>query len=194
MPRPVTEEQKRVFGADGCVKLGRFVEPEHIGRFLAGARVTMKSVDNPYKVIPSLHLADDRFRDFCWWSGFAGQVANLCEAKQLPLSMTEIFSKDLGAEEPINWHNDTSYYPFKSGLITTIWVALVDISKEMSAMRLVAGSYRRLRMFKPHLPSIAADIKENKSPAGGMRCWAAPRKVCSRGRVRCLGDVLGIFA
>jgi hypothetical protein len=97
----------------------------------------------------------DTVRRFFTDSGVAPVVAAVIGAKKLQYWYDLTFIHDPladGAGSP--WHHDIASFPCKGTQIPSLWIAMCDISRDMSPLECIRGSHRNPNMFRPpvHLP------------------------------------------
>ena len=96
---------------------------------------------------------DESVRAFVFARRFARVAARLMGVKGVRLYHDQALFKEPGGE-PTPWHRDQYYWPLDSGDMVTMWIALVDVSREMGPMTFASGSHRAADV--PSLP-IGAD-------------------------------------
>jgi len=157
--RAITADERDAYGRDGVVLLKGLTPGDWVVRMRDAANEGLGAEGGAFRVLWNPQIWNAAFQDYVWDSGVSRAAASLLADDDLRLMTAEVWAKDPGAEEPIKWHNDISYYPWREADICSVWLALVDVSPEMSAMRFVPGSHRWKRMFKPHVPSAGGDSK-----------------------------------
>ena len=94
-------------------------------------------------------------RRFFTDSGVAPVVAAVIGAMKLQYWYDLTFIHDPladGAGSP--WHHDIAAFPCKGMQIPSLWIAMSDITRDMSPLQCIRGSHRNPAMFRPpvHLP------------------------------------------
>jgi len=80
-------------------------------------------------------------RRFVFAKRFAKIAAGLMGVKGVRLYHDQAFIKEPGGM-PTPWHQDYYYWPLETEHTITMWMPLVDVSREMGSMSFVSGSHR----------------------------------------------------
>ena len=125
-------------------------------------------------------------RRFFTETGVAPVVAAIIGAKKIQYWYDLTFIHDPmaeGAGSP--WHHDIAAFPCKGMQIPSLWIAMSDISRDMSPLECIRGSHRDPRMFRPpvHLPDGMA------TPLGYADLPDVPAKIAAGEYERISWDV-----
>jgi hypothetical protein len=92
----------------------------------------------------------DSVRSFFTDSGVAPVVAAVIGAKRLQYWYDLTFIHDPNAEGAGSpWHHDIAAFPCKGAQIPSLWIAMSDITRDMSPLQCIRGSHRNPIMFRP---------------------------------------------
>lgn len=153
-----SDEEVTAFGETGCLLLREFVAPEAMAALLPEVDRCL-TPGLGYRMGAGMMQTSRPFNDFVFRSGIGEAAGRLMQAKTVRLYVDNLFVKEPATDEPLNWHNDLPYYPFSGGRIISTWIAMADITPEMSPLQLIPGSHQWNRWFKPHIPSPGASVK-----------------------------------
>lgn len=92
---------------------------------------------------------DADVKDFVFDSGVAGLVGQAMRARTLRFYFDHWFIKEPGTMTETPWHQDAPYWPFTGEQIASLWIPLVPVDREASALEFVKGSHRWRKQFKP---------------------------------------------
>jgi len=93
---------------------------------------------------------DPEVRDFFTESGVAPVVAAVIGARRLQYWYDLTFFHDPGADGAGSpWHHDIASFPCKGEQIPSLWIAMNDISDDMSPLHCIRGSHRNRTQFRP---------------------------------------------
>lgn len=76
----------------------------------------------------------------------AARVMGSCRAD---FFYDQAFSKEPGAMKPTPWHQDLPYWPVKGEEITSVWIALDEVTQESGAVEFVIGSHKFDTLYRP---------------------------------------------
>jgi hypothetical protein len=153
--RGTTDIERAQYKTEGCAVLRQFIDASVVTRLCNRATDLLDALEGSYRMVWGPHRWDQVFNEFVWDSEFGLAMSHLMGARDIRLFTSEVWAKEPGSEQPIDWHNDISYYPFSDARICSIWIALVDVSHEMSGMDFIPRSHEWKRRFKPHVPNGA---------------------------------------
>jgi hypothetical protein len=92
--------------------------------------------------VPNLWLIDPIVKSFVTAGRFARVAAELLGVERVRLYHDQaLFKEPAGGYTP--WHQDQFYWPLDTQSTITMWMPLVDISREVGTMRFVSGSHDR---------------------------------------------------
>jgi ectoine hydroxylase-related dioxygenase (phytanoyl-CoA dioxygenase family) len=89
----------------------------------------------------------DEVRQFIFAKRFAKIAADLMGVRGVRLYHDQALIKEPGGK-PTPWHQDYYYWPLDTEQTITMWMPLVDVTKEMGSMSFVSGSHTNTA-FKP---------------------------------------------
>jgi ectoine hydroxylase-related dioxygenase (phytanoyl-CoA dioxygenase family) len=93
---------------------------------------------------------DPEVRSFFTDSGVAPVVAAVIGARRLQYWYDLTFFHDPGADGAGSpWHHDIASFPCKGEQIPSLWIAMNDISDDMSPLHCIRGSHRNPMQFRP---------------------------------------------
>jgi len=87
----------------------------------------------------------------------------------------QLFVKEPGTLDPMPWHHDLPYWPFRGGQVCSIWLAIEDVTAAGSGVEFVAGSHLWGKWYRPQLP-----YDDNKK-YDGLDLEPCPDFGCRRG-------------
>jgi len=151
---PLTDEQKKAYHRDGHILLRGVATHEEIyfyRRFIldAVARVTQEQntqgrisdYSAMFTQVTNVWLLNDMARQFVLARRFAKIAAELMGVKGVRLYHDQALIKEPGGK-PTPWHQDYYYWPLDTEHTVTMWMPLVDITKEMGSMSFATGSHK----------------------------------------------------
>lgn len=99
-------------------------------------------------------------------------IAAVMDARMLQVWAVDLFIKrpEVSARANIGWHQDGPFASYWRGDIFTVWLALTDVSAEMSPLRYVRGSHllgpaARADLFRTDLDLALAGLPEGFAAA-----------------------------
>jgi ectoine hydroxylase-related dioxygenase (phytanoyl-CoA dioxygenase family) len=93
---------------------------------------------------------EPQVRSFFTDSGVAPVVAAVIGARRLQYWYDLTFFHDPGADGAGSpWHHDIASFPCKGEQIPSLWIAMNDISEDMSPLHCIRGSHRNPVQFRP---------------------------------------------
>lgn len=152
----IAPEHVRSFHQDGHLRLRSVLTPEEVKAYrtvLVTAvdrhdqeqQVMEKSVSGQsqgWKFVENLWRLDPAARKFTLAKRFGKIAADLLRVDTVRLFRDQsYFKKPGGGNTP--WHQDGYFMPLDTTQIVTMWIALSDVTTEMSPMTFVSGSHRR---------------------------------------------------
>lgn len=177
----LTDEQIRAYRHDGHILL-RNVCPQAV---LEGYRQRILSVveevvrkrdtqgriedySNLFTQVTNVWRMDEEVRRFIVARRFAKIAADLMGVNGVRLYHDQALIKEPGGK-PTPWHQDYYYWPLDTEYTVTMWMPLVDVTREMGSMSFVSGSHTNTA-FKPLPISDTSQeyferiIREQQSP------------------------------
>ncbi len=159
--RPITPADRATYARDGVVHLAGMFDTDWIARLRAAidrdmAQPSAMAADFNAPGTPGRFFGDmfmwtwdDDFRAVAFDSPAAAIAAALMGALHAHLFYDQLFVKEPGTTKPTPWHQDHPYWAVKGRQISTVWIALDQISHAAGAVEYVAGSHRWARWFRP---------------------------------------------
>ena len=96
-------------------------------------------------------LIQDEFREFALRSPLPEIVAALLQSNEVRLYEDSVLVKEPGTQEKTGFHQDMAYFHLDGDLVCTTWVPLDEVTREMGAVRFVAGSHRDETKYRPSM-------------------------------------------
>ncbi|XP_023715152.1 probable phytanoyl-CoA dioxygenase isoform X4 [Cryptotermes secundus] len=96
------------------------------------------------------------FQEYIYNSPAAELAGNLMCSEWVKFYHEHVLNKEPGAEKATPWHHDQSYYPINGDKVCSIWMPVDPVSLD-STLRLVCGSHRWGRWFKPRKFATESD-------------------------------------
>lgn len=84
---------------------------------------------------------NEQVREFIFARRFAEIAANLMGVKGVRLYHDQALIKEPGGKQT-PWHQDYYYWPLDTEHTVTMWMPLVDVTRDMGSMSFVTGSHR----------------------------------------------------
>ena len=97
----------------------------------------------------------DGFREFVFSSPAAEIAARISGSSRVNIFFDQLLIKEPGTEEPTPWHNDLPYWPLAGARISTVWLALDEVTRDSGAVQYVKGSHKWGDGYHP--PAFAGD-------------------------------------
>ena len=157
----VTEEHRRIFAADGVVKIEGAVDSQWTSRLLALADDRLAhpgkwvgdsaASGSAGRVFTERYLWRDNatVKDFVFGSGVAALAGQVMGVGQVRFYFDHLLVKEPGTADPTPWHQDIPYWPFLGKQICSVWVSATDLTVQESSLEFVRGSHRWDRYFTP---------------------------------------------
>ncbi|MCW5770685.1 MAG: phytanoyl-CoA dioxygenase family protein [Rhodospirillaceae bacterium] len=96
--------------------------------------------------------ADPEFRAFAEESPAAEIAGRIMGADAVRFFYDQLFVKEPGTLDPMPWHHDLPYWPFRGRQVCSIWLAIEDVTAAGSGVEFVAGSHSWGNWYLPQLP------------------------------------------
>lgn len=152
------------FHRDGVVRVAAAVDDAWIEKLRAAIERGLGRSENYFRR-HTLWNADEDLKAFCFNSVAPRLAIALLESNKLNLLYDQIFVKEPGSGAATPWHNDQPYWPVRGWSVSTVWIALDQITAESGAMEFIRGSHRWNRWFQPFLAASdggkAGDYEHN---------------------------------
>ncbi len=150
----VTDEQRGAYRRDGHILLRGVASHEEVffyRRFILDAVAEMTRAQNAqgritdygamFTQVTNVWRLNEMAKQFVFARRFAKIAAELMGVKGVRLYHDQALIKEPGAK-PTPWHQDYYYWPLDTEHTVTMWMPLVDITKDMGSMSFATGSQR----------------------------------------------------
>jgi ectoine hydroxylase-related dioxygenase (phytanoyl-CoA dioxygenase family) len=150
---PLTEEQITRFQRDGHALLRGVCSPEEVAAYRpviteAVARFRRQprpleerdTIGKAFLLVGGIWNRDERMARFTLARRFAKIAADLMGVEGVRLYHDVAVDKEPGGGYT-PWHQDSYYWPMDTLKTVTMWMPLVDITREMGAISFASGSY-----------------------------------------------------
>lgn len=151
---PLRAEQVAAFHRDGHVFLPGVLTGDEVQTYRAVWRtVVARHFPDPpplekrslffraFLSVTNTFLGDPETRPFIYSPRLGKLAADLIGAEGVRVYHNQTFFKEPGGG-PTPWHQDHHYWDIDTPHMVTLWIALVDITPEMGALRFATGSHR----------------------------------------------------
>lgn len=152
---PISEEQVKSYQQNGHIYLQGLTSAEEIRfyrKFILEAveklnteRRAMHERDTYGKAflqIFNLWRANQVLRNFVLAKRFGNVAAKLMGVENVRIYHDQALFKEAGGGHT-PWHQDQFYWPLDTNNTITLWMPLVDLTKEMGIMRFASGSHKK---------------------------------------------------
>jgi len=86
------------------------------------------------------------------------------QADEVRLFYDQVFVKEPNTQEMTDWHQDLPFWPMAGNDILSIWVALVDVGPDNSALEYIAGSHRWGKFYAAAIPDKDPRFRSDLEP------------------------------
>lgn len=151
---PITKDQHDTYRRDGHIILRGVASAEEVQAFrplitgivdeMARAKDRQGRISDysaMFTQVTNMWRMNDAVRRFVFSKRFAKIAADLMGVNGVRLYHDQALIKEPGGK-PTPWHQDYYYWPLDTEHTITMWMPLVDVSREMGSMNFVAGSHR----------------------------------------------------
>ena len=152
-PYPVTADQSRQYQRDGQILLRGLASPEEIALYRPEVQRTLREVSARNEVqgrieeysslfvqVTNVWMLNDRLRPFVLARRFAGAAARLMGVPRVRIYHDQALFKPPGGK-PTPWHQDQFYWPLQTTRTISLWMPLIDLTREMGTMIFANGSH-----------------------------------------------------
>jgi ectoine hydroxylase-related dioxygenase (phytanoyl-CoA dioxygenase family) len=165
--REITDDEIRRYDADGIVCLRGMFDADWLARL---AELVEEDLAAPGPLTMELERSAaagrfffdtfmwtrmEGFREFVFCSPAAEIAARISGSSRVNIFFDQLLIKESGTEEPTPWHNDLPYWPLDGARISTVWLALDEVTRDSGAVEYVKGSHRWAAGYHP--PAFAGD-------------------------------------
>ena len=150
----LTDAQKESFRNDGHVVLRNVCPNDALSLFrprmlevvTEGARKKVRkeggeSYAAMFTQVSNIWQKDRLAREFVFAKRFAKLAADLMGVRGVRLYHDQALIKEPGGK-PTPWHQDQFYWPMDTGNTVTMWMPLIDVSRQMGTMSFASGSHK----------------------------------------------------
>ncbi|MGE0735853.1 MAG: phytanoyl-CoA dioxygenase family protein [Alphaproteobacteria bacterium] len=160
----VTADDIAAFERDGVVCIRNLIGADWVARLRQAVERNMKSPGPWHRGITKsgapgnfyydsmMWRFDADFRDYVLSSPAAQVAGTLMRSKAVRFFYDQLFIKEPGTLDPMPWHHDLPYWPFRGSQVCSIWLAVEDVDRDSSGVEFVAGSHLSGKWFRPILP------------------------------------------
>lgn len=164
----ITDTDRDRLAADGVVCLRRMVDDAWLTRMriavdrvmgashaLARRREVTQALGGKtgrFHISSFIWRWDDDFRDWVLNGPCAEIAAELMQADEVRLFYDQLFVKEPNTAEMTDWHQDLPFWPLAGNDVLSVWVALVDVGPDNSAVEYIAGSHRWGKFYAAAIP------------------------------------------
>jgi ectoine hydroxylase-related dioxygenase (phytanoyl-CoA dioxygenase family) len=152
-PFPVTEEQSRQYQRDGQILLRGLASRADIAVYRPEIQRTLGDVSARKEVqgrieeysslfvqVTNVWMLNDSVRRFVLARRFASAAARLMGVPRVRLYHDQALFKPAGGK-PTPWHQDQFYWPLETTQAISLWMPLIDLTREMGTMIFANGSH-----------------------------------------------------
>lgn len=157
--RPITEDEIDTYREDGIVCLRGLFDADWVSFLREQVAADMANPSGMVKDINEQgstgfffgdtfvchHL--DGFKHAVFDSPAAEIAATVMGSATSTLIFDQILAKEPGTSTRTLWHHDATYWPVAGDMISTLWLALDEVTAETGAVEYVRGSHRWGKRF-----------------------------------------------
>jgi ectoine hydroxylase-related dioxygenase (phytanoyl-CoA dioxygenase family) len=153
-PFAVTPDQGREFQRDGQILVRGLATPAEIAEFRPSIQQTLREVSakkeaqgriedysSLFVQVTNIWRLNDHVRRFVLAKRFASVAARLMGVKSVRLYHDQALFKPAGGK-PTPWHQDQFYWPLDTTHTISLWMPLIDLTREMGTMIFANGSHK----------------------------------------------------
>lgn len=153
-PYDVTDEHQAEYRQNGHLVVRGLASPEEISAIrpritglvddVARNKNTQGRISDYSKMftqVTNVWRLDPEVRSFIFARRFAGVAARLMGVPSVRLYHDQALIKEPGGLQT-PWHQDYYYWPLETEHTITMWMALVDVPRNMGSMSFVSGSHK----------------------------------------------------
>ncbi len=192
-PYHVSDEHKEAYRRDGCILVKNILRQSEVEQFrMYIERAVEKHFEERKKLqkeevvddynayftqVTNLWEKDEMVKKFVFAKRFAKIAADLMGVTGVRLYHDQALFKEPGGL-PTPWHQDQYYWPLDTNNTITMWMPLVDVSKEMGALKFalnsqkdgpvgdIAISSESNEFYENHIKEKCYDVVDNELKAG----------------------------
>ena len=192
-PYPMSAEQQEQYMQDGCILVKNILDRSqvelfrsHIGHavekhFEERKRLQQSEVVDDYNAyftqVTNLWEKDEMVKRFVFAKRFAKIAADLMGVAGVRLYHDQALFKEPGGL-PTPWHQDQYYWPLDTVKTITMWMPLVDVSRQMGSLKFalkshtdgpvgdIAISDHSNEFYEKHIKDTRYNIIDNELSAG----------------------------
>ncbi|XP_068728712.1 probable phytanoyl-CoA dioxygenase [Montipora capricornis] len=152
----ISEEDILTFQNDGVICLRAAVDQKWINILKNGIEENRRNPSEMTKRKGHTSFFHDynnwrcikEYEEFIFQSGVGEIAAKFLQSSAVALYSNHVIVKDSGCTKQTPWHQDQSYYEIDGQQVCSIWLPVDPVSK-YTCLRLVQGSHRWTKVFKP---------------------------------------------
>ena len=173
----INDEDRARFDADGVICLRGLFSPPWLARMRIAVDRVMDAnhaLARPREVTKALggssgrfHINsfvwrwDEDFRDWAMNSPCAEIAAELMGEDSVRLFYDQLFVKEPNTTEMTDWHQDLPFWPLAGKDVLSVWVPLVDVGPDNSALEYIAGSHKWGKFYAAAIPDKDPNFKSD---------------------------------
>jgi ectoine hydroxylase-related dioxygenase (phytanoyl-CoA dioxygenase family) len=176
----ISADDRRQFEADGAICLRGMFDGEWLERMRRAVDRVMDANDpqarsrevtkalggksGRFHINSFIWRWDADFRDWAVNSPCAEIAATLMEADEVRLFYDQLFVKEPNTNEMTDWHQDLPFWPLLGNDVLSVWVALVDVDQDNSALEYIAGSHNWGKFYAAAIPDKDPKFRSELEP------------------------------
>jgi ectoine hydroxylase-related dioxygenase (phytanoyl-CoA dioxygenase family) len=151
---PVTEEESRQYQRDGHILLRGLASRSDIAAYRPEIQRTLRDLSerkeaqgriedysSHFVQVTNVWMLNELLRPLVLAKRFASAAARLMGVPRLRLYHDQALFKPAGGK-PTPWHQDQYYWPLETTQTISLWMPLIDLTREMGTMIFANGSHR----------------------------------------------------
>ncbi|MBI3586117.1 MAG: phytanoyl-CoA dioxygenase family protein [Ignavibacteriales bacterium] len=169
---PISAEQKKAYQQDGHIILRGVASSEEVGFFrplISGIVDEVAQSKDPqgritdyskmFTQVSNVWRKNKLVHQFILAKRFAKIAADLMGVNGVRLYHDQALIKEPGGK-PTPWHQDYYYWPLATEHTITMWMPLVDVSREMGSMSFAVGSHRNTSFMEMPISDTSQEYFE----------------------------------
>jgi len=153
-PFPVTADQVRQYQRDGQILVTGLATPDEIAEYRPRVQQTLREVSENkesqgrleeysrlFVQVTNVWKLNDHVRRFVLAKRFASVAARLMGVKAVRLYHDQALFKPAGGKLT-PWHQDQFYWPLDTTNTISMWMPLIDLTRDMGTMIFANGSHK----------------------------------------------------
>lgn len=153
-PFPVTADQVLQYQREGQILVRGLAAPEEIAEYRPSIQRTLRDVSakkeaqgriedysSLFVQVTNVWKLNDHLRRFILAKRFASVAARLMGVRGVRLYHDQALFKPAGGK-PTPWHQDQFYWPLETTSTISMWMPLIDLTRDMGTMIFANGSHK----------------------------------------------------